>query len=348
MFALLGTAPSTSISLPAAASLTGLPPARTARILRGLEEASLLASDDKSRYSMHDLVRAYATELADPDEARTARERLLDHYLHTVSAASGLLFPFRERIPLPPPHAGAIVPDLPDHDHAAEWLSTELPVLELLPAMAVETGFDRHAWQIPLTAERFLDRRGRWPEQIAVQHIGLTSAQRTNDLFGMAQAYRALGLAYGRLHQFDEGTTYLRRALGLFVECDDQAQTHRLMAFLANMQADHDRALGHYTQARALYQSSGNHIGQATLHNEVGWTHILRGDYEQALAQCLHAVDLNRMIGNPDGEAAALNSVGYALHHLDRNTEAITYLERALRVYRDTADRYLQADTCHT
>jgi DNA-binding SARP family transcriptional activator/tetratricopeptide (TPR) repeat protein len=351
VFALLGIAPSTSISLTAAASLTGLSPARIARILRGLEEASLLAHDDRNRYAMHDLVRAYASELAAPEEARTARERLLDHYLRTVNVASSLLFPFRERIPLPPPHPGAVIPNLPDHDHAAEWLSTELPVLELLPAMAAENGFDRHAWQIPLAAERFLDRQGRWPEQVAMQHIGLTSAQRANDLFGMAQAHRALGLAYGRLHRFDEGTKYLRRALSLFIECDDpddpdgQAHTHRLMAFLANMQADHDRALDHYLQAGALYQSSDNHTGQATLHNEVGWTYILRGDYEQALAQCLQAVDAHRMIGNPDGEAAALGSAGYALHHLDRNVEAITYLERALRLYRDTADRYLQADT---
>lgn len=64
MFGLLGIAPGPDIGLPAAASLTGVPPARTERALRTLEDASLLGRDAHSRYSMHDLIRAYATDTA--------------------------------------------------------------------------------------------------------------------------------------------------------------------------------------------------------------------------------------------------------------------------------------------
>ncbi|WP_245378787.1 hypothetical protein [Kibdelosporangium banguiense] len=49
MFALLGIAPGADISLPAAASLLGLPPAETRIVLLGLEQASLITQDMHGR-----------------------------------------------------------------------------------------------------------------------------------------------------------------------------------------------------------------------------------------------------------------------------------------------------------
>jgi hemerythrin-like domain-containing protein len=59
--------------------------------LAELTRANLLVEHTGGRYTLHDLLRAYATPLAhtvDPDEQRhAATARVLDHYLHTAHAA---------------------------------------------------------------------------------------------------------------------------------------------------------------------------------------------------------------------------------------------------------------------
>jgi NB-ARC domain len=71
------------------------------------------------RYAFHDLLRAYASDLAqciDTDEQRhTATHRILDHYLHTAHTAARLLHPARDPITLTPP-APEVTPQHPaDH-----------------------------------------------------------------------------------------------------------------------------------------------------------------------------------------------------------------------------------------
>ena len=65
----LSLAPGPDIGLPAAVSLLGCADTTTAqRILRELENASLLQQHMQARYRMHDLVRLYAAERANEDQ----------------------------------------------------------------------------------------------------------------------------------------------------------------------------------------------------------------------------------------------------------------------------------------
>lgn len=63
-FALIGLAPGPEIGLLAAASLTGLPAARTRRQLKQLERVHLLCQYAPGCYRMHELVWSYAAERA--------------------------------------------------------------------------------------------------------------------------------------------------------------------------------------------------------------------------------------------------------------------------------------------
>jgi hypothetical protein len=67
------------------------------QILSALTRAHLTQLTGPGRYSMHDLLRAYARDLAaDNDtsnEQQTALTRLFDHYLHTAATAMDTLFP---------------------------------------------------------------------------------------------------------------------------------------------------------------------------------------------------------------------------------------------------------------
>ena len=92
MFRLLGLHPGPDITTAAAASLAAIPPGQARALLTELTRAHLLAEHAPGRYTFHDLLRAYASELASaqdgPADRDAAVHRLLDHYLHTASNAA--------------------------------------------------------------------------------------------------------------------------------------------------------------------------------------------------------------------------------------------------------------------
>src|SRR5439155_12904450 len=70
LFRLLSLCPGADVSAAATASLAGLPPARVRPLLAELTRAHLVSEHAAGRYTMHDLLRAYAAEqarAADPD-----------------------------------------------------------------------------------------------------------------------------------------------------------------------------------------------------------------------------------------------------------------------------------------
>ncbi|HZN19872.1 MAG TPA: hypothetical protein VFB84_17055, partial [Micromonosporaceae bacterium] len=110
LFRLLGAHPGPDISVSAAASLAGVL-AETARA--GLDElvrANLLTEPSPGRFAFHDLLRAYAGELADagdPVEQRDAAvQRMRSHYLQTADAADNCSTPTARSSISPTRHPG--------------------------------------------------------------------------------------------------------------------------------------------------------------------------------------------------------------------------------------------------
>jgi tetratricopeptide (TPR) repeat protein len=322
-------------------------------VLDELAGVHLLDERSPGRYGFHDLLSAYARQLAgrEPDALRqAARHRLLDHYLHGAIGAVATLFPYRTRIPVGPPLAGVVDAHLDGQQQARTWLRKELPVLFSIVAQADGIQFAGYAWRTAATLELFLDRQGRWSDQITVQRAGLASARRDSDLFGVACTSRALGFAYGRTGNQRGATENLSRALRLFDEIGDRdgvAETRRNLAFLANMRGEHQQALEHYDEALAAYRSTGSRTGEAGVLNEIGWTLIMLGDHSGALDYCRRSIALHVATGNRNGEAAASDSLGYAYHNLGQHDRAIAHFQDALHIYQDISDRYLEADTLH-
>ncbi|MET8975199.1 BTAD domain-containing putative transcriptional regulator [Streptomyces sp. NPDC004539] len=350
---LLSLHPGPDLSATAAASLAALPVRRTTALLARLADAHLMIRPLPNRFAFHDMIKIHASEqLQDHDDAETresALRRLLDHYVHNAHAATTTLTPHRiDAAPSAPAAPGVELDPLTEPGPAAAWLERELPVLLSAMAQAGRGGHPAHAWLLAQTLELYLDRRGRWQDQIDAQSIALEAALLLRDPLREAKARRALGFAYGRLARYDRADAELTRALALFTahgQRDGQARAHRSLAFLANGRDEHEAALRHYALALDLYRSTGNLTGQALVLNETGWTYILHGAHRQAVAECTRAVALHQRIGDTNGEAAAWDSLGYAHHHLGRHDEALRCYERALKLYQHMNDRYLEADT---
>lgn len=178
LFRLLGQHYGPDIGLSAAASLAALPVQRTRTLLTELCRAHLLVEHRSGRYTFHDLLRAYAAELAQvhdgSSEISSALHRALDHDLHTAHAAAAWLNPDREPIRVAEPQPGVVVDDPTDREQAMAWFTAEYAVLLAAVDRAVRIGLDRHAWQLAWSLADFPDRR----VQHATGHTVLEAARR--------------------------------------------------------------------------------------------------------------------------------------------------------------------------
>jgi DNA-binding SARP family transcriptional activator len=352
LFRLLGLHPGPDIGAPAAASLAGITPDAVRPLLAELTRASLLAEPTPGRFTFHDLLRAYATQLAhtvETDEQRHAAiGRILDHYLHTAYSAARLLDPARDPISLAPPRGGVTPQQLTDHAHALGWVTGEHQTLLAAVAQAAATGFDIQAWQLTWSLWTFLDRGGHWHDWVALGQTAVAAAQRLADPATQATCHRILAGAYTRLGRLDDAHSQLHQALDLADRTGDQTQqahTHHSLVILWGRRGQPVQSLLHARQALRLYQAADHQDGQARALNAVGWCHTLLGEHEQALTSCQQAFTLYQQLGDRDGQANTLDSLGHAHHHLGQHPQAIACYEHALSLFRDLGDRYNEATT---
>jgi tetratricopeptide (TPR) repeat protein/transcriptional regulator with XRE-family HTH domain len=350
MFRLLGIHPGPDISVPAAASLAGVPHAQARQRLGELARAHLITEHAPGRFAVHDLLRAYAADQARGIEDQQARQaaigRVLDHYLHTAHTAAALINPSRDLIVVRTPGPGVTPEYLADYQQAMAWLAAEHQVLLAAATLADSTGFDVHAWQIPWALGDFMDWRGQWQEKAAIQRTALAAATRLSDPAGQAASLRCLGHACWRLGDCDQALARYATCLKLYQELGDRLGEAKIRQFLAatiEVQGRHADALGHAEQALGLYVSIGDRLGQALQLNNVGWYHALLGDYQQARAFSERSLTLSVEAGERYNEACAWDSLGYAEQHLGNLAEAAACYQRALSIFREFGDRYYEA-----
>jgi tetratricopeptide (TPR) repeat protein len=352
LFRLLGLHPGPDISVAAAASLAGNPPAAVRPLLAELTRAHLLTEPASGRYSCHDLLRSYAAELAHAgegeDDRRAAVHRVLDHYLHTALAADRRLLPQREQIAIVPPGPDVTTVDHADPERAQAWFTAERPVLLAAVDLAGSAGFDTHAWQLAWVLTTFLDRRGHWHDWARIQQAAIAAAGRLADRPGLARAHYDLGRAYARLGRYDLADAHLRQSLDLSVALGDQvnqAHTHLTLGSVAERQGRRECALAEAQQALELYRAVGHRAGLARALNAAGWAHAVLGDHRTALANCRAAVDLFPEIGDRVGEAHAWDSLGYIQHQLGDHPDAIACYRRAADLFHDLGNRLDESGT---
>ncbi|HYN93328.1 MAG TPA: tetratricopeptide repeat protein, partial [Pilimelia sp.] len=352
LFRLLGLHWGDEVTLPAAASLAGVPAAGARRDVAELVEAGLLAERTPGRYALHDLLRTYAGELlagTDTEADRgAALHRLVEHHLHTALAAALLTHPHFSRIDVPPAGPGVTPQPLVDAAAAGRWFTAEHPVLVAAVGHAARAGLDRHAWQLAWAIAGHLDRRGRWAEWSAVGEAALAAATRAGDRSGQAHAHRDLARVRSRQGRPDDAQAHLLRALKLFGPAGDRAglaHTHLNLGQTLERAGRVRQALGHSEQALELFAAAGSAAGHAFALNAVGWQHALLGDHRRAVSYCEEALHRLAALGDEQGQADTWDSLGYAHHHLGDHRRAIDCYRRALAVFTATGNRYGEAST---
>ncbi|WP_132113434.1 AfsR/SARP family transcriptional regulator [Actinocrispum wychmicini] len=352
MFRLLSLHPGPDISVPAAASLVGTGRDQAHAALSELTRAQLLTEPSTGRFTYHDLLRAYSAGKACQDETaqarRAAMHRMLDHYLHTAHAATLLLNPPNDQLPLAEPQPGAFVDELADDGQAWQWFTTERPVFPAAIDRAADAGFDTHAWQLAWSVASFCIRAGHWEQMVTTQLVAIAAAERAGEPRGQAWSLRELGRAYTRLGRYPDAQASLHRALDLDQRLGDligQARSHNNLGIVSYAQGDHPEALEHGKTAYALFHAAGHRPGQADALNAIGWMQTQLGRHAEALRSCLQALELHRAVGSRHGEADTWDSLGHAHHNLGEHRRAIACYHNALDLFQKLGSRHPQADT---
>jgi tetratricopeptide (TPR) repeat protein/transcriptional regulator with XRE-family HTH domain len=352
MFRLLGLHVGTDISLPAAASLAGVPRPQARAALGELARASLLTEHGPDRYTCHDLLRAYAAELAHAVDGEAgchaALKRLLDYYLHTARAASQRLYPGRR--PIDVPAAGyEVCPEAPaDHEQALAWFKAEHAALLAAVTQAVGNGLNKHAWQIPWALVPYFDWSGGLRDWVVTQRAALVAARRANDQIGLAHAHRLLGRAYTLLGRQDAARMHLTRSLRLSTAGGDavgQALAHHQLGHLYSRQGRHEEAQAHDRKALRLYEAAQHDSGRGWAFNELAWALVHLGTDDEALACARKAADIQARLGDRFHQALARDTLGRVQQHLGDYVGAIASYEQALSLCRELGSRYYQSLT---
>jgi tetratricopeptide (TPR) repeat protein len=322
MFALLGVHCGPDISVPAAASLAGIPAARSRGVLAELTRASLAAEHRPGRYVLHDLLRAYAAEHAaqvySQAEIHAAVGRSLDHYLHTMA---GLPSFWCSLFAITPPRPGVSPEQLTDHADLAAWLSAEHQVLLQAVAQAAD-GYETHAWQLAYFLGLSARGQGKWADWDSAAQTALAAATRAGDQTGMGWTRDTLGHLHWTLSAYAEAGIHFHRALGHFQQADDllgqsmahagisgslidatwhelrpHGHRHEVPSPSPEQRQRASEGLGHAEQALALHRQLGRRDHEADTLNHVGLHHSVLGDFELALDACQQSLDLAREIG---------------------------------------------------
>ncbi|MFI1617687.1 AfsR/SARP family transcriptional regulator [Streptomyces lydicus] len=352
VFRQLAQAPGADIGLAAAAGLTALPAVRLRTRLRRLQAHHLLQERSPGRYSCHDLLRAYAVELAGTvapaSEGQQALTRVLDHYVHTAYAADRLLVPHRDPIRLVPAPPGTHPEQLATHDRAMRWFTDEHAVLSAAVDRAERTGHDAHAWQLAWALTTFLARRGRWADLAALHTTALAAAERTDDVAARAESHRTRAFACTETGRLAEAHRELARALALSEASGNRASlahTHLALGWLYEREGDHPAALRHDRSAVDLFTALGNLPWRARALNALAWDHARLGDHPAAVRSGREALALQDELADERGQAGTWDTLGYAYHHLGDHPKAVDCYRRSLHLNRALGHRYNEAET---
>jgi len=185
-FRLLGLHPGVDLQAGAFAALTGTATTAEAHhTLDVLTRANLVRQGAQGRYGTHELLRAYAGELAVATDAGPHRQmamtRLFEHYLHTATHAMTLLFPACRQHRPDRAHLHPLATALADAVAARAWLDAERANLVAVAVAAARRGWPHHAIALAKALSPYLDSGGYAAEALAVHGSALAAARLCGD-----------------------------------------------------------------------------------------------------------------------------------------------------------------------
>lgn len=345
-FRLLGLHPGREADLFGLAALTGTPVREARRAADELTRLHLVAVVGADRFTMHDLVRDYARELAEHQESeperRAAAIRLIDELARGAAAAMDVLYPHeRLRRPDPGPY-GESERVFADAAQAEAFLAGDTETLLAAVRLAADLGLPRRVGFLSGTLHRFLATAGAFGAMLDLHALAARLLHDVGDEEAEGAALRDLGATCHRLARYPEASEHLTQALAMARKHGDRAGESSALHGLGIVvfrTGDLGSALALFEEALAVNRALGDRAAEGQNLGNIGLVYEFRGDKDRALDFHRRALEIHRDSGFRVGEGDALNNMAVVHRQCGRLDEAVELLGQALAVYREINDR---------
>ncbi|GAA3092390.1 AfsR/SARP family transcriptional regulator [Streptosporangium carneum] len=346
LFRLLGTGLGPSVSLHAAAALSGLSLQDTEASLNRLATAHLIQPAEEGRWQMHDLLRVYAAERARSEEPETeldaVQTRLFDWYLHTAGAAADRID--ANRIPIDvtaarPHFPGPVLGTL---EQALNWLETERPALVAAIHRAAAEKHPTHSWQLACTLWQFFAYRGHTDDWFGTHRHALETARALNDATAEAYLLETLGHAHRRSGNYREAIDHYLAGKALRDRSDDlhgEGRVSNALALTYDLLGEFSVAGRYYERALKLFREVGDQTRETTILSNLGIFHARRCQFDKAMTYWRQALTYFSRMGDPHSEAGIHANISTAGNRLVQPDLVIKHSLSAIDLYRGLSER---------
>jgi DNA-binding SARP family transcriptional activator/Tfp pilus assembly protein PilF len=350
-FRMAGLHPGPHFDSYAVAALTGMTATQARDVLTVLARAHLVHPAGAGRYGMHDLLRAYAGQLATaqdrPDSRDAALTSLYDYYQGTAASAMDTLVPAERHYRPLIPAVRTPVPPVAGPDEARRWLDAERAALLAVAAHTATGAAPGYATRLAATLYRYLETGGHYAEAMIMHSHALDAARLLGDRAAEATALTNLGIISWRQGRYLEATGRHEQALAASVEIADikgEAVALANLGAVHERQGRHERAAGCHQRALGLFRAADDRSGEARALANLGSVAGRQGHYETAVSWYQQALGVFRESGDQAGEASALPDLGVAYHRQGRHEQAFGCYHQALALFRVSGDRIGEAE----
>jgi DNA-binding SARP family transcriptional activator/tetratricopeptide (TPR) repeat protein len=280
VFRRLGLLPGADFTADDAAVIAGVSDVREQ--LNHLVGTHLVERRPDNRFALHDLLRVYARELCEPEEADAAIQRLYDFYGRMVDDAAQLCFPDRNRVQLTTTSTQLPGVVLRTAEDGFGWLRTEHVNLLATVRLAAERGDHWPASVIGAVLSDYYYFEVRNDTQWSAL-VGLLDrvADASGDDVLVAMAAQAAYIYhyvqgdYAAAKQSALTAIELGRRAG---ELGVQAGAYNALAILAQIAGQLDEAVARYEDALAAYTEAGSAEGRGRVLMNLASARFQQGD----------------------------------------------------------------------
>jgi DNA-binding SARP family transcriptional activator/tetratricopeptide (TPR) repeat protein len=349
-FRRLAMIPCPDFSVGTAAVVVGTGMADAQSAMTTLHSRHLVEWGGTSRFRFHDLVRWYASFVAERDdpawERRLAERRLLDYYLREARHADRLLYPYRGSRGSSYAEAGDAGSQanlvIRSRQDARKWLE-----LEWRNALRLADYAARHEWKqdcadLASVLAEFLEANGLWEPGAEAHHLAVSACRDISDPSREARAAGDLCLLELRTGSYKDALLHAGEAVDIYRSLGDQRGEAELVDRLGTIRRymGHTRdALAYHEESLYLYSECRDKHGMAEALFHAGTAYYGLGRYSEAIERLGRARVLYQETGDRRGEAKASNNIGDMLLNRGFHRDAVEKFEKALEVYQDVGAR---------
>ncbi len=341
-FRLLALLPGTDISPDGLAAMLDIPPDECRATLTRLARVHLLTRMAHDRYTMHDLLRDYALEMALEHESQQDRDLGLHHYfawqLATCSFAVALVTPSAIQLPLPGEYA--VDQRLSTHDEAQAWLNQEFNNLLATITHCAEHGPAQVAWLLTDYLRLFLRNGSHFQQWSSVLTTALKSASESAGT-GRDQTLAALYLSLGQLQHV---TGKLHDSLRSYAVAREHAVECQWASALVHIESqlggtyrltgDFDAAITHLSNAAFLGKQTGQPLLALSAFGNLGDIYLTRAETARSIEQFQLLITNAEELGSQQHAAHGYVNLAVAESAEGAFELALEHASKAVEIYR--------------